>query len=494
MTRKTRSKLLPLLSMVITALGVYLFVRSPKPSQSEAAQFHTPKYVFIFLADGGGINHLEITRQYSRYVHTEGMVITDKIIKEGSLGLLTTHPADSLTTDSSAAATALACGCKANNGMVGMCADRSTPKTVLEVAKEKGMRIGLITNSTIYDASPAAFATHHPDRRDYGAIIDQYLRLSPDLLMGGGREQFLPNNEKGSRRKDGKDMIALFKEKGYRYVSNKTELMEVKGPKVLGLFSMQDMSFEIDRDKSIEPSLSEMTQAAIRLLQEGNRRGFVVFIENEHIDTAAHLTDVASLIHDFREFDRAVGLAYEFYRRHPRETLILVLSDHETGGLGFTMSLKDLSSTKSANRLLATEKDLKKIHSIPISLKKAAEILGPNPTADSVDRLMRDYFKEFTLAPDLKSMLLERRPSSRSIYSDPTANALGMMIANNTQAYWLTTSHTNQPVFVAALGVGAERFRGYQDNTDFGKHLFALLQIKDRANRAKSKPQAATGS
>ncbi|MEK7210473.1 MAG: hypothetical protein AAB070_03550, partial [Candidatus Binatota bacterium] len=71
---------------------------------------------------------------------------------------------------------------------------------------------------------------------------------------------------------------------------------------------------------------------------------------------------------------------------------------------------------------------------------------------------------------------------------------LGMMIANNTQAYWLTTAHTNQPVFVAALGTGSERFRGYQDNTDFAKNLFALLQTKNRANRVKNKPQAAAGS
>jgi alkaline phosphatase len=356
------------------------------------------------------------------------------------------------------------------------------------------MRIGLVTNSTIYDASPAAFAGHVPDRRLYSSIIDQYLKLEPNLLLGGGRDQFLPQSQPGSRRKDDTDMIASFQKKGYAYVSNKKELAQVKGPKVLGLFSLRDMSFEIDRDKNIEPSVYDMTQAAIRILQEGNRRGFVVFIENEHTDNATHLTDVASLIHDFREFDRAVGLAYEFYRRHPRETLILVASDHETGGLGFIQGLKDLTSTGVANRVAATEQDLKKIQSIPISLKKAAEILGPKPTADSVDRLMADYFKGFILAPEFKDAILNKKPISRAIYSDPITNALGMMIANNTQAYWLTTAHTNQPVFVAALGVGAEKFRGYQDNTDFGKNLFVLLQTKNRANRAKNKPQAATGS
>lgn len=88
---------------------------------------------------------------------------------------------------------------------------------------------------------------------------------------------------------------------------------------------------------------------------------------------------------------------------------------------------------------------------------------------------MTDYFKGFVLAPDLKDAILKRQPLSRAVFASPTANALGMMIANNTQAYWLTTAHTNQPVFVAALGVGAKEFGGYQDNTDFAKHLKALV-------------------
>jgi len=477
MNRKTPKRLTMLLLIGTTGLGSYLFIKS-KANQSDAAQITSPKYIFIFLADGAGITHLEIARQYSRHIYNKDLIISDKIMKEGSLGLLTTHPADSLSTDSAAAATALASGCKAKIGMLGICEDGKVRKTVLEVAKEKGMRIGLVTNSTIYDASPAAFASHVPNRKLYSQIVDQYLSLAPDLLLGGGRDQFLPKSHPGSRRKDETNMVAAFKKQGYTYVSDKEELSWAKGDKILGLFSLQETSFEIDRYKSIEPSVYDMTQAAIRILQEGNQRGFVVFVENEHIDSASHLTDVASVIHDFREFDRAVGLAYEFYRKHPRNTLILVTSDHEAGGLGFTLALRDMTSTAGANRVAGSIQDLKKIQSIPISLKKAAEILGPNPTEVSVDRLMSDHFKGFILAPEFKEALLKRKPQSRTLFYDPICNALGMMIANNTQAYWLTTSHTNQPVFVAGLGVGAEKFRGYQDNTDFAKHLFALLDGK----------------
>lgn len=451
---------------------------SPGAAQRQPNSTVAPKYIFFFLADGGGTAHMEITRQYNRAVHNEGLIIPDKIMKEGNLGLITTDAADSLSTDSAAAATAFASGCKAKLGVLGMCADGSVPKTAMEIAKENGMRVGLVTNAAVYDASPAAFISHVPNRRNFSAILARYLELEPDLLLGGGKEQFLPKSQPGSRRNDEIDLIAAFVKKGYLYISTKQELERAQRGKVLGLFSSADMSFEIDRNKQTEPSVYDMTQATIRLLHNGNPNGFFVFIENENVDTASHQTDIASMIRDYREFDRAVGLAYDFYKKYPRETLILVTSDHETGGLGFTLALKELSSARGPNQVAATIDDLKKIDSIPISLKKASGILGPTPTGEAIDNLMKEYFKGFTLAPDYKEAIIKRQPISRTIFVDPTINALGMMIANNTQAYWLTTAHTNQPVFVAALGAGAEQFRGYQDNADFGKKLKALLEKK----------------
>lgn len=440
-----------------------------------AAQTAAPKYIFLFLADGGGIPHMEMTRQYNRLIHNEGLVISDKIIKEGSLGLMTTHAADSLVTESAAAATSMASGCKAKFGALGICADGTTPKTAMEFAKEKGMRIGFVTTATVYDASPAAFVSHARTRRDFAAIVDSYLQLEPDVLFGGGRDQFVAHGEPGGRRKDGRNIIQAFRDRGYDYAATQEQLAQLKGRKALGLFTLEDMSFEIDRDDEVEPSLSDMTRAAIHLLHDDNPRGFFVFIENENIDTAGHLTDIAALLRDYREFDRAIGLAYEFYRKYPRETLIIVTSDHETGGLGFTRALRELRSVDRGNRVAATADDLKKIQSISLSLRKAAAKLGPHPTAAALDKLMTDFFPGFTLAPDIKDAIIGRRPLSRTLYVNLTANALGMMVANNTQAYWQTSFHTNHPVFVAALGVGAERFRGYLDNADFGKTLKALL-------------------
>jgi alkaline phosphatase len=458
---------------------VVIFPAAPVFGQS-AAGGAAPKYIFLFLSDGAGMAHLEIARRYRQSVHNEGFVIVDKIIKEGSLGVMTTHAADALSTDSAAAATALAGGCKAIIGARGRCSVGTIAVSARELARRRGMRLALVTNSTIYDASPAAFVCHVPNRRDYAAIVDRYLEVEPDVLMGGGRDQFLPKSQPGSRRQDDANVTAMFEGKGYRLAQNKSELEKIAPGKVLGLFGMRDMSFELDRDKSAEPSVYDMTRATIRLLHDRNPRGFFAFIESENIDTASHLSDIASVVHEYREFDRAVGLAYDFYRKYPRDTLILVTSDHETGGLGFTLALKDLSSTRGENQVAANDDDLKKIRSIDISLQKASRILGRSPTPEAVEKLMQEHFAGLTLAADFKDAIVKRRPISRTLFTDLTAQALGAMVANNTQAYWQTSTHTNQPVLVAALGVGAERFRGYYDNADFGKKLKSVIGGKNR--------------
>ena len=118
---------------------------------------------FFFSPTAPARPSLEIARQYSRHMHNEGMVIVDKIMKEGSVGVMTTHAADSLSTDSAAAATAMANGCKANIGALGVCADGySPPLSAMELARRRGMKLGLITNSTIYDASPGGVSLPSP--------------------------------------------------------------------------------------------------------------------------------------------------------------------------------------------------------------------------------------------------------------------------------------------------------------------------------------------
>ena len=183
--------------------------------------------------------------------------VTDVVFKTGMLGLLTVHSADSFVTDSAAAATAMSIGHKTNNGMTGMTPDGKPATTVMQAAKASGKRIGLVTTAAIHDASPSAFSVHAKSRREGQSIVDQYLALEPDVLMGGGRDFFLPKGTGGGERTDGKDVIAAFAAKGYQVVQDAGALRKAGKTRLLGLFADEDLDFEIDRNAN-EPSTADM--------------------------------------------------------------------------------------------------------------------------------------------------------------------------------------------------------------------------------------------
>ncbi len=438
-----------------------------------AGSGQAPKNIIILFADGVAPTQWDFGKYSSQVLRGQAFATTDVVFRDGVLGLLRTYSSSSYVTDSAAAASAMSIGHKVVNGAVSITPDGKAQRTVMQAAKAAGKRIGLITTATIYDATPAAFSLNAKSRRDYQALVDQYLALEPDVLMGGGADFFLPAGAPGGKRKDGKDIIAAFRAKGHQVARSSAELKAAAGPRVLGLFSDADMDFEIDRNPAQEPSTAEMAAAALRALSQQSPNGFVLLVENENTDTAAHQTDAASLMRALWAIDDAVKVALEFQKRHP-DTLVIVTGDHETGGFSPTYALKDLSSVSSANRFYPGEAQLRMLGSITMSLATVREKLGRKPAGEVLDKLVADHFPGFRLDADLRQLILERKTDERNFGYLPQS-ALGRMIARQTGYYWGTSGHTPEPVAVGAIGPGAERFRGYQDNTDFGKHLHRLI-------------------
>jgi len=236
------------------------------------------------------------------------------------------------------------------------------------------------------------------------------------------------------------------------------------------------MDFELDRDSGKEPTTAEMAAAAMRALSRQSPNGFVLLVENENVDTAGHNNDVASLMRALWAFDDAVRVALEFQRRNP-DTLLIVTGDHETGGFSPTYAAKDLSSLSRKNRFYSGDEHLRMLEPITMSLSKAHVTLGGKPSGEALDQLLARHFPGFTLDADLRELILKQRTVERS-FSYITPNALGRMVARQTGYYWGTSGHTTEPSVVGAIGPGAELFRGYQDNTDFGKHLHRLITGK----------------
>ena len=424
-----------------------------------AAAQQQPKNIIVLYADGVAVTQWELGRYTSRALRNSGFAVTDVVFHKGSMGFLTTHPHEAFATDSAATASAMSTGVKTTIGAIGVGPDGKPVRTAAEVAKAHGKRLGLVTTSEIYDASPAAFSVHAKSRRDADAIVQQYLALEPDVLMGGGGDKFPPQ------------VLSAFQAKGYAVARSGAELRAAGGKRLLGLFAEESMAFAIDKNTD-EPSFADMMRASLKALA-GSPQGFFLFIENENTDTTGHRNDAAGLMRDLWAFDEALQVALEFQRTSP-DTLIIVTGDHETGGLSVTYAFRDLNDTSSKNRFYAGSAHLQLLNGIDISFDKALEQLGKKPTSEGIDKLLAAHFPGFKLDADLREAILKGTLLERN-FSYAVRNALGRMVSRQTGIYWGTSGHTTEPVVVGALGPGAERFRGYHDNTEFGKILHGLL-------------------
>jgi alkaline phosphatase len=459
----------------LTGLAVLVLVLSgcASPPASTGAAPQQPKNIIIMFADGAAPQQWDFGKHSSNVLRREPFATTDIVFREGTLGLLSTQPHGAYVTDSAAAASAMSTGYKVANGAVSITPDGKPQRTVMQAAKSAGKRIGLVTTATIYDATPAAFSINARSRRDSQILVDLLLALEPDVLLGGGADYFLPAGTPGGKRKDGKDIIATFRARGHAIARNSAELKAATGPRLLGLFADEDMDFELDRNPAQEPSTAEMAAAALKALSQQSPRGFVLLVENENVDTSAHANDAASLMRALWAFDDAVKVALEFQRSNP-DTLVIVTGDHETGGFSPTYALKDLSRLSSSNRFYAGDEQLQMLGRITMSLNMVKEKLGKKPSSEVLDPLLAQHFPGFRLDADLRELLLSQKTLERN-FSYLPQNVLGRMVARQTGFYWGTSGHTPEPVAVGAIGPGATLFHGYQDNTDFGKHLHRLI-------------------
>lgn len=249
------------------------------------------------------------------------------------VGLMRTHCANEIVTDSAAAGTAIASGAKTDNGMVGQTPDGRDVMTILEAAKCKGMLTGLVVTSTISHATPAVFGAHVRLRDMQSEIAEQLVANKVNVMLGGGREYFLPKSDSNSKRADQLNLVKEAKASGYCYIETAKELEEAHGPYLLGLFQYDALT-----TKPPEPSLAELTEKAIEVLSKKHsglsekNSGFFLMVEGSQIDLACHANDANNAVRQTLLFDKAVNVAVDFAMKD-KQTLVVVTADHETGGL-----------------------------------------------------------------------------------------------------------------------------------------------------------------
>lgn len=443
------------------------------------AQAQQAKYVFYFIGDGMGLNQVNTTEMYLG--EKQGRIGTEPLCFASFpvAGMATTFSASNSITDSSAGGTALATGVKTYNGAIGVDANKERVMSVAERAKRAGKKVGVTTSVSIDHATPAAFYGHQPDRSMYYEIALQLPEAGFDFYAGSG---FL-KPARTFDKKDAPSIYPIFEQAGYTIARGLDEY-KAKADDAGKMILMQkeganssSLPYAIDRREG-DLTLAQITESAIDFLSRDNKKGFFLMVEGGKIDWACHSNDPATMVKEVIDMDNAVRVAYEFYKKHPKETLIVITADHETGGLAlgnsnYTLNLKSLDCQKQSVDLLSR------------ALTDLRKAKGNKATWEDVKALLTErmgFWGELTPTWEQEKMLRDEFESSfvrnkvvfeESLYSktEPLAAVAKKVLSQMSKLGWTTGSHSAEYVPVFAVGAGSKLFMGKMDNTDIPKRI-----------------------
>ncbi|MDI3499574.1 MAG: alkaline phosphatase [Synergistaceae bacterium] len=411
-----------------------------------------PKNVILMIGDGMGFPQLTLGKLAKGSLAIEECPIG---------GAMTTQPLPSsgVIADSAAAGTALATGYKTDNGIISQTPEGKTLYTVLENARDKGKATGLVTTTRITHATPAVFATHIDDRDNENAIAEQYVDSSVDILLGGGLRHFIPKGQQGSKRNDDRDLVKEMEAKGYAFVKDRQDLLDAasEGGRILGLFKGSHMSYELDRDPAKEPSIAEMTEAAIGILKE-DPEGFFLMVEGGRIDHASHANDAPTTMADMLAFDDAVKAALDFAKADGN-TLVIVTADHANGGLSIGMGEKQWAKPEVLFAVKGSAEE------------KIAPMLKKDPSPEAIKRIAAEYMGVTDLSDEEVAAIQQGLTAEGEwAATDPIVAVINVRAHTG----WTTHEHDGSVVPLFAYGPGSALFSGIKDNTYVGKAIFQL--------------------
>jgi len=309
--------------------GAVVEIDAGTPSQTDASTPAKRRVVILMIGDGMGRAQLEAASLKASGtrdgLYMQGLPVRGSVRTASLSGI----------TDSAAAATAMATGIKTLNGRIAMDKNGQPVETLVERAKVLGMATGVVTTTSLPHATPGSFTAHRLSRHDYVNIAaDQATITQPDVMLGGGLRYYLPQGP-GSERDD-EGLIDPLLSAGYTVVSTATELaasQPVADGKLFGAFASEHMTYSLDRSAdSREPTITEMSMAAIRHLDD-NENGFFLIIEGGRIDHAGHGNDLARGVGETLAFDDAVKAVREWQQSSDADVTVVITADHECGGL-----------------------------------------------------------------------------------------------------------------------------------------------------------------
>lgn len=382
-----------------------------------SAQNQKAKYVFYFIGDGMGFNHVSVTEYWLGY--TEGVFDSRPLAFSNFpvLGWAVTHSASNLITDSAAAGTALSTGSKTDNGMLGVDSDTTALESIAGKIHDAGYKVGISSTVGINHATPGAFYGHSASRSNYYDIAMEIPASGFEFFAGGGVIE--STGEDGDKA----SVYDFIEKNGYVIAEGMDEFHGMKASAGKMLLLQEDGRMKTELPYAIDMKDGDMTQAdlvkaSIDFLYDGKGQGFFVMSEGGRIDWASHGNDTKAMILETLSLSDAVAEAIKFYNEHPDETLIVVTADHETGGL--TMSWES----------------------------------GYNVYFDKIENIGKS--KDFASDEERREM-------------DEASHAAHIG--------WTTGDHSGANVPVFAIGAGSSLFSGRMDNTEIPKKICEAMGI-----------------
>ena len=438
------------------------------------------KYVFYFIGDGMGVNQVNAAETYLGAL--QGRIGIQPLCFPSFpySAFVNTQSATNGVTDSAAGGTALACGQKTKNGTLGMLKDLTTSvSSIADWARNSGAAVGITTSVAIDHATPAAFYAHVKERHEQYTIGKQLVESANDFYAGSDftipTDPEYPNGPTLYEEANAKGFTISRGYADYQKRAANAKKMILLQSEEASKADRYSIPYALDR-KDGDLTLTDITRAGIDFMmkKQGEKNGFFMMIEGGKIDWACHANDLA-FIPELIDMDNAVKVAYDFYKQHPDETLIIVTADHETGGIVLSRGLYEINLAAVGNQRITIEKLGKELH-------KMHDVKGDKLLWDDVKTFLAENFgfwdkisltdeQTQRLVSSFKKIMDGTSKDQRTLYQndDELAVTVRNIMSECAQVGWHVTSHSNGYVPCFAIGVGAEQIHGRIDNTEIPK-------------------------
>lgn len=442
-----------------------------------AAQSKELNYIFYFIGDGMGMGHVMAAQTYQRLVadHPEGLLMTRFPVA----GMAMTYSASSPVTDSAAAGTALATGHKTTNSMLGVTPDTAAVTSIAAALQKDGYGVGICTSVGADDATPGAFYAHVPKRSMYYEVGKDAAASGYDFIAGSGLRGLV--DKKGQPT----DLLKTLADSGYSVVRGVDGLSKATTDKIMLLNTdtvrTWNIGFTIDSLPGVL-TLPVITEACLKHLEKNSPERFFMMVEGGNIDHAAHANDAGAVVKEILNFDQSLQIAYDFYLKHPDETLIIVTADHDTGGMA-------LGNPHLKYNVKLGYIDFQRMSKDNFSdICKKMYQSGDTPTWEEMKEMLREKFGFWNGVPvtaEQEQELYEKFDATyrlrnsedqKTLYNNFNAFAVEVfnILDSLTGIGWTTTSHTGNPVPVFAIGVDADKFSKINNNIEIPAKIMEI--------------------